>query len=193
MTLRFSGKHLDIGEAFRAHIEARIDSTLAKYRAGRAAGHVTIEPEGSGFRADCTLHLKSGVTLQADAQAHEPYASFNRAADLIENQVRRHRERLLNHHASTAADSRTQFLGEKASGTQPNDPRAKQGGTLDRHPAVIAENSTRFREMTVSGAAMELDSTNAQVVIFRRASDGRTNVVYRRPDGNIGWIDPGRE
>jgi ribosomal subunit interface protein len=196
MTLRVSGKNLDIGEAFRAHIEARIDSTLAKYRAGPAAGHVTIEPEGSGFRADCTLHLMSGVTLQADAQAHEPYASFNRAADLIENQIRRHRERLLDHHTSTTADGRTkleQFLGEKASGTQRNEPRAEQGETLDRHPAVIAEKSSRFREMTVSGAAMELDSTNAQVVVFRRASDGRTNVVYRRPDGNIGWIDPGRE
>jgi hypothetical protein len=138
----------------------------------------------------------SGVTLQADAQTHEPYASFNRAADLIENQIRRHRERLLDHHASTAADSRTkleQFLGEKASGAQPNEPRAEQGETLDRHPAVIAEPSSWFREMTVSRAAMELDSTNAQVVVFRRASDGRTNVVYRRPDGNIGWIDPGRE
>ncbi|MFZ3327445.1 MAG: ribosome-associated translation inhibitor RaiA, partial [Methylocella sp.] len=190
MTLRVSGKNLDIGEAFRTHIEARIDSTLAKYRAGSAAGHVTIEPEGSGFRADCTLHLMSGVTLQADAKAHEPYASFNHAADLIENQIRRHRERLLDHHVSTSAESRTkveQFLGEMAAGTHRNEPPAEQSETLALHPAVIAEPSSRVREMTVSGAAMELDSTNAQVVVFRRASDGRTNVVYRRPDGNIGW------
>jgi ribosomal subunit interface protein len=196
MTFRVSGKNLDIGEAFRAHIEARIDSAVAKYRAGPAEGHVTIEPEGSGFRADCTLHLMSGVTLQADARAHEPYASFNHTADLIENQIRRHRERLLDHHASTAADSRTKlehFLGEKSPGAYRDEPRTEQGETLDLHPAVIAEPSSRVREMTVSGAAMELDSTNAQVVVFRRASDGRTNVVYRRPDGNIGWIDPGRE
>jgi ribosomal subunit interface protein len=196
MTLRVSGKNLEIGEAFRARIEARIDSALAKYRAGQAAGHVTIEPEGPGFRADCTLHLMSGATLQADAKAHEPYACFNRAADLIENQIRRHRERLLDHHVSAAAESRTkleQYLGEKASGTHRNEPRAEQSETLALHPAVIAEPSSRVREMTVSGAAMELDSTNAQVVVFRRASDGRTNVVYRRPDGNIGWIDPGRE
>jgi ribosomal subunit interface protein len=195
MTLRVSGKNLEIGEAFRARIEARIDSALAKYRAGQAAGHVTIEPEGPGFRADCTLHLMSGATLQADAKAHEPYACFNRAADLIENQIRRHRERLVDHHASTAADGRTkleQFLGEKASYTQRNEPRAAIGETLE-HPAVIAEPSSRVREMTVSGAALELDSTNAQVVVFRRASDGRTNVVYRRRDGNIGWIDPGWE
>jgi ribosomal subunit interface protein len=196
MTLRVSGKNLDIGEALRAHVEARIDATLAKYRAGEAAGHVTIEPEGSGFRADCTLHLVTGATLQADAKAHEAFACFNRAADLIENQVRRHRERLLDHHAGTAADSRAklqQFLGEKASGSRPDEPGAEQGETRDLHPAVIVEPSSRYREMTVSGAAMELDSTNAQVVVFRRASDGRTNVVYRRPDGNIGWIDPGRD
>ena len=142
------------------------------------------------------LHLMSGVTLQADAKAHEPYASFNHAADLIENQIRRHRERLLDHHASTAADGRIkleQVLGEKPSGTHRDEPQAEQGETHDLHPAVIAEPSSRVREMTVSGAAMELDSTNAQVVVFRHASDGRTNVVYRRPDGNIGWIDPGRE
>src|ERR1700730_18614508 len=93
MTVRVSGKNMDIGDALREYIEARIDATLEKYRAGPAAGHVTIEREGSGFRADCTLHLKSGATVQADSQAHEPYASFNRAADFIENQVRRHRER----------------------------------------------------------------------------------------------------
>jgi len=196
MTLRVSGKNLDIGLAFRTHIETRIDTALAKYRAGLVAGHVTVEPEGSGFRADCTLHLSSGATLQADAKAQEPYASFNRAADLIENQIRRHRERLLDHHAGAAVDARPpvgQPLPEVAPEADREPSLADAGKAHDLHPAVIAEPSSGFREMTVSGAAMELDSTNAAVVVFRRASDGRTNVVYRRPDGNIGWIDPGRE
>jgi len=196
MTLRVSGKNLDIGLAFRTHIETRIDTALAKYRAGLVAGHVTVEPEGSGFRADCTLHLSSGATLQADAKAQEPYASFNRAADLIENQIRRHRERLLDHHAGAAVDARPP-VGQPPPEVAPEADRkpslADAGKAHDLHPAVIAEPSSGFREMTVSGSAMELDSTNAAVVVFRRASDGRTNVVYRRPDGNIGWIDPGRE
>jgi ribosomal subunit interface protein len=197
MTLRVSGKNLDIGSAFRTHIETRIDSALAKYRAGLVAGHVTVEPEGSGFRADCTLHLNSGATLQSDAMAKEPYASFNRAADLIENQIRRHRERLLDRHSGTAADDRP-APGQPSREELPEagrTPSLAETGTssLDLHPAVIAEPSSGFREMTVSRAAMELDSTNAPVVVFRRASDGRTNVVYRRPDGNIGWIDPSRE
>ncbi len=196
MTLRVSGKNLDIGLAFRTHIETRINSALTKYRARLVAGHVTVEPEGSGFRADCTLHLSSGATMQADAKAQEPYASFNRAADLIENQIRRHRERLLDHHASAPADEKTmigQPARESASGADAEPSLAGTGEALDRHPAVIAEPSSGYKEMTVSGAAMELDSTNAHVVVFRHASDGRTNVVYRRPDGNIGWIDPGRK
>jgi ribosomal subunit interface protein len=196
MTLRVSGKNLDIGLAFRTHIETRIDSVLTKYRAAMVAGHVTVEPEGSGFRADCTLHLRSGATLQADAKAQEPYASFNRAADLVENQIRRHRERLADRHGSATADGKTllndAFTGETPLETLESSP-AETENPLELFPAVIAEPSSGFREMTVSSAAMELDSTNAALVVFRRASDGRTNVVYRRPDGNIGWIDPGRE
>jgi ribosomal subunit interface protein len=196
MTLRISGKNLDIGVAFRTHIETRIDAALAKYRARLVAGHVTVEPEGSGFRADCSLHLSSGATLQADAKAQEPYASFDRAADLLDKQIRRHRERLMDHHTGTAANGRKAIgPGSHEEAPEPERPAApaKTEETVELHPAVIAEPSSGCREMTVSGAAMELDSTNAQVVVFRRASDGRMNVVYRRPDGNIGWIDPSRE
>jgi ribosomal subunit interface protein len=196
MTLRVSGKNLDIGDALREHIEARIESMLAKYRAGAANGHVTIEREGSGFRTDFTLHLMSGATLQADCQAHEPYASFNRAADFIESQIRRHKERLLNHHTNKPAEGKAGVelpLREKGPDSRHGESRAVQQEAGELRPAVIAEPSPQFREMTVSGAAMELDSTNAQVVVFRHASDGRTNIVYRRPDGNIGWIDPGRK
>jgi ribosomal subunit interface protein len=167
---------------------------LEKYRAGPANGHVTIEREGSGFRADCTLHLKSGATVQADSRSHEPYTCFNRAADVIENQVRRHRERLLDHHVSAAAEGRSGGEhGAHALDAQHDEALPEDGGKRSLHPAVIAELSPPFKEMTVSGAAMELDLTNAQVLIFRHASDGRMNVVYRRPDGNIGWIDPGRD
>ncbi|MCI0467652.1 MAG: ribosome-associated translation inhibitor RaiA [Beijerinckiaceae bacterium] len=103
MTLRVSGKNMDIGDSFRDHIASRIKTVLKKYRAEAAAGHVTIEREGSAFRSDCTLHLRSGATLQADSRAHEPFASFNRTADLIESQVRRHRKRLLDRHAGSAS------------------------------------------------------------------------------------------
>lgn len=190
MTLRVSGKNLDIGDALRSYVEARILATLSKYRAGPFMGHVTIEPEGSGFRADCTLHLNSGPTLQADAEAHEPYASFNRAADRIERRLRRHRKRLSNYHANgNSADTEIAIAAEPL---EAKPLAARKDGSPAPGPAVIAEPSSRFKEMTVSGAAQELDVTNAPFVIFRHACDGRPNLVYRRPDGNIGWIDPGR-
>jgi ribosomal subunit interface protein len=123
MSLRISGKGLDIGEAFRSYIEERMTLTLEKYRAGPALGHVTVEREGPGFRADCTLHLKSGATLQADHVAHDPYASFNRAAELIENQVRRHRERLTGHHPN-GAERRLKPLGPSGeiAASEPTEP-----------------------------------------------------------------------
>ncbi|SFK45556.1 ribosome hibernation-promoting factor, HPF/YfiA family [Methylocapsa palsarum] len=208
MTLRVSGKNLDIGEALRSHVEARIDAAFTKYGAGPIIGHVTIEPEGSGFRTDCTLHLNSGATLQADAKAREPYASFNRAADKIERRVRRYRKRLSDHHAAEDLSAPPAALklngGKAASGLAdaeesaderfddfpPLRPWTGEDGSLN--PAVIAEPSSAFKRMTVSKAVMELDLTNAPVLVFRHDSDGRTNIVYRRADGNIGWIDPGR-
>jgi ribosomal subunit interface protein len=131
MTLRISGKGLDVGEAFRGHIERRINSTLAKYQAGPAAGHVTVEREGAGFRADCTLHLKSGATVQADCRAHEPYASFNRAAALIENQVKRHRKRLVAHHPGMMLDRKFKL----------EEPRKKIAGTAGGGRLITGERA----------------------------------------------------
>lgn len=195
MTLRVSGKNLDIGEALRAHVQARIDLTVSKYGAGPIVGHVTIEPEGSGFRTDCTLHLNSGATLQVDAKAREPYASVNRAADRIERRVRRYRKRLSNYHAVLGPEDQTSLETNPSEqiSTEQNSPAALvEDPPRQLNPAVIAEPSSSFKKMTVSSAVMELDLTNAPLVIFRHAADGRTNIVYRRPDGNIGWIDPGR-
>lgn len=196
MTLRVSGKNLDIGESLRAHIEARIKALLSKYRAGKPVGHVTVEREGSGFRSDCTLHLRSGMTIQADAEAQDPYASFNVAAERIERRVHRFRDRLTGRRSSSASEAL------EAREVQPEivvkAPRAaipepdRDALVAESGVAVIAEPLSQFKEMSVSSAVRELDVTNAPVVVFRHACDGRTNVVYRRPDGNIGWIDPTR-
>lgn len=216
MTLRVSGKNLDIGEALRSHVQSRIDAAFAKYAAGPIVGHVTIEPEGSGYRTDCTLHLNSGATLQADAKAQEPYASFNRAADKIERRVRRYKKRLSDHHGvaeeptletlapperragkKAKVSAKTKDHGEAGSDAvlAPRPRHGEEGSgdeTANINSAVIAEPSSGFKRMTVSNAVMELDLTNASVLVFGHASDGRTNIVYRRADGNIGWIDPGR-
>src|SRR5436305_13925388 len=98
MPLRISGKNLDIGEALRQHVNEKLETATSKYFDGTVTGHVVITPDGSGYYAACTLHLASGVTLQAEARAHEPYASLDQAAERIEKQLGRHRRRHKDNH-----------------------------------------------------------------------------------------------
>jgi ribosomal subunit interface protein len=188
MPLRVSGKNLDIGESLRQHVVARVDQTIAKYYDGSVSGHVTIARDGSAYRSDCTLHLSSGVSLQAEGAAHEPYASFEQAAERIEKRLRRYKRRLKDRHGA-AAD----MAGEAA--TTPyyviESPVEDEEVGHDYNPLVIAESTTRLRELSVADAVADLDLTGAPVGVFRHAGNGRINVVYRRSDGNIGWIDPG--
>ena len=186
MTLRVSGKNLAIGEALRTHVHSRIDGVIAKYHAGVPTGHVTIEPEGSGYRADCTLFLKSGITLQVEAIAQEPYSSFDKAADRIERRLRDHRKRMNDHHG----DGIDAFAANEARDDGPDDGPLDPVDTEETFPAVVAEHAAGFQQMTVAAAVHALDNAECPVVIFRYAENQRINIVYRRADGNIGWIDP---
>ena len=191
MTLRVSGKNLTIGEALRTHVHSRIDGVVAKYHAGAPTGHVTIEPEGSGYRADCTLFLKAGITLQVEAIAHEPYASFDKAADRIERRLRDHRKRQQGRHADSHAGEMDASVADALALPpleQIEDDAEETPETT--FPAVVAEPATAFQEMTVAAAVRALDDADCPVVVFRYAENRRINIVYRRPDGNIGWIDP---
>jgi ribosomal subunit interface protein len=98
MPVRISGKNLDIGEALRQRVDEKVDAAIAKYFDGSVNGHVVITPDGSGYYTDCTLHLASGVTLQAEGRAHDPYASVDQAVNRIEKQLRRYKRRLKDHH-----------------------------------------------------------------------------------------------
>lgn len=190
MSLRISGKNLDIGESMRQHVEARVAAATDKYFDGAVRGSVTLEPEGSGFRSDCTLHLTSGVTIRAEGRAQEPYASFDRAAERIEKQLRRYKRRLKDHHAGR--DAEAVDAGPVANYViEAPDPDAEEHA--DFKPAIVAEASSRLSAFTISAAVAELDFTGAPVVVFRHAGSGRVNVVYRRGDGHIGWVDPGAE
>ena len=186
MTLRVSGKNLAIGEALRTHVHSRIDGVVAKYHAGSPNGHVTIEPEGSGYRADCTFFLKAGITLQVEAIAQEPYTSFDKAADRIERRLRDHRKRLTGRHAEGPAPM-VEALGVDDLETAPE---IDEGPEEETFPVVVAEHADAFEEMTVAAAVHQLDAAMCGVVIFRYAENRRINIVYRRADGNIGWIDP---
>lgn len=191
MTLRVSGKNLAIGEALRTHVHSRIDGVVDKYNAGRPTGHVTIEPEGSGYRADCTLFLKNGITLQVEALAQEPYASFDKAADRIERRLRDHRKRLQGRHGTNGHVGELDASAAEALALPPLS-EIEDDGPDDAvsFPAVVAEQAAGITEMTVAAAVEKLDAAGCPVVVFRYAENARINFVYRRADGNIGWIDP---
>lgn len=193
MTLRVSGKNLAIGEALRTHVHSRIDGVVSKYHAGVPNGHVTIEPEGSGYRADCTLFLKSGITLQVEAIAHEPYATFDKAADRIERRLRDHKKRIVGRHGEPLAAGVLAINEAFVPGgddTADEEADADEAIPGDSFPAVVAEHAREAPEMTVAEAVRALETSERPVVVFRYAENRRINLVYRREDGNIGWLDP---
>jgi ribosomal subunit interface protein len=184
MTLRVSGKHMDIGDAFRTRIEDRIGDVMGKYFDRGFSGQVTVEKQGSRFAADCHLHLASGTDIQAAGQAQDPQSAFEIAAERIENRLRRYKSKLKAHVNTAVAHEITYRVVESL----PDDDHEEVAA--DYAPAIIAETSMALAKMTVASAVMELDLKDRPVFVFRNAKDGQVNMVYRRADGNVGWIDP---
>lgn len=186
MTLRVSGKNMDVGDALRGKAEDHFDAVVLKYFDGGYDGHLTLTPDGIGFRADCVVHLDSGAMLQASAQGGDATSAYEVMALNIEKRLRRYNRKLkqrprgINGSADDVAAQYTVF----GSGSELDE--------LDEDyaPPVIAESTQNLRQLSVEEAVMELDLTGNQVVMFRHAGHGGLNVVYRRSDGNIGWIDP---
>jgi len=187
MALRVSGKGFDLGESLRDHVNARVDAATGKYFDGQVNGHVVVEHEGAGYRADCTLHLSSGITLHAEGRAHEPYASFDQAAERLEKRLRRYKRRLKEHHAGDAQN-------HLASGTIADytlaAPDREAEEVHEFNPVVVAERTASLKSLAVADAVLDLELSGAPVMVFRHKGNGRVNIVYRRGDGNIGWIDP---
>ena len=192
MPFRISGKNIDIGDALRERVSARIAESLGKYFDGGYSGHVTVGKEGFGFRTECAIHLDSGITLQAEAMAADAYASADQAALRIEKRLRRYKGRLKDRHAARAdgiaPDAEQAIDAQSYVIAAPDQDEVVGDGEIN--PIIIAESTTVLKQLSVSEAVMELDLTGAAVIVFRHAGHGRVNIVYRRGDGHIGWIDP---
>lgn len=189
MTLRISGKQMDIGDAFRLRIEERIGEAIRKYFDGGFSGRVTVEKSGSRYSADCMLNLDSGMALQAAGQAQDPLLAFDAAAERIEKRLRRYKRRLKSHAGAGQNGSAGPYDDIAYSVISPvaeDDDEAPE----DYAPAIVAESSIALRTMSVASAVIELDTKDSPVFVFRNAGNEHVNVVYRREDGNIGWIDP---
>lgn len=188
MTLRISGKNLDIGEALRTHVHARVTEALGKYFDGAYNGHVTVEREGIGFHTECLLHLATGLTLQAEALAHDAHASVDQAAERLSKRLRRYKGRLRDYRHGANVSAPEDFAATSYVIASPESEHEDEV-PHDFTPVVIAEQTAGLRRLSVSEAVVDLDLTGAPVLVFQHAGHGRVNVVYRRPDGHIGWID----
>lgn len=186
MQLRITGKGIDVGEVLRTQIGDRLNAALDKYFDGGWSALVTLEREGAGFRTECHVHLDSGMDLQARGHAADAYISFDQSADRLEKRLRRYKRRLKNRQTEGAGDALAATDYTIAAG----DESEEADEPIDDNPVVIAETRTSIRSMTVGMAVMALDLADAPVTVFRNVANGRLNVVYRRADGNIGWIDP---
>jgi len=190
MPFRVSGKNLDIGEALRERVSARIVEALSKYFDGGYSGHVTVEKEGFGFRTECAIHLDSGMTLHAEANAADAYTSADSAALRIEKRLRRYKRRLKDRSAARQNGANGAGIIDAPSYVIEAPDIDSDEEVTEFNPVIIAEQTTTLKQLSVSEAVMELDLTGAPVVVFRHAIHGRVNLVYRRPDGNVGWVDP---
>lgn len=192
MPLRVSGKNLDVGEALRQRVSDRIADALGKYFDGGWSGHVTVAREGSGYRSDCALHLDSGTVLQAHGDAQDPYSSADAAVERIERRLRRHKDRVRRHPTGdSGSDAYADLPVERAALTVLAAPEHdEEEGLSGWSPTVVAESTTSLPQLTVSEAVLELDLSGCAALVFRHAGHGRINVVFRRSDGHIGWVDP---
>jgi ribosomal subunit interface protein len=191
MPFRVSGKNIAIGESLRSRVNQRIAEATAKYFDGGYSGHVTIGKDGFGFRTECVIHLDSGIVLEAEAIAADAYLSADQAAVRIEKRLRRYKRRLRDQQAARV-DGRGMDAPSISAPTYviaaPEQDAEEE--IADFNPVIIAESTTALKRMSVSEAVMQLDLTGTTVVVFRHAGHGRINLVYRRPDGHIGWVDP---
>ena len=186
MQIKITGKHLDIGDALRAHIETRLQSLRERFFEGTVHGNVVLEKRRNLFLTDCTIHLATGLVLQAHAEDGAAMSSADGALAHLEKQLKKYKQRLKDHHRTPREmrepreASRYVIQQEEHEGDEPE----------GLHAPVIAETSTVIPQLSVGEAVMQLDISTTPFVLFHNSKEGRLNVVYRRPDGNIGWLDP---
>lgn len=188
MKYRISGKQIDIGDALTAHVQQELGSVVEKYAQRPTDAQVVFSKTAHEFVCEIVVHLSTGLTAQASARATEIYAAFDDSAEKMDKQLRRYKRRLKDHHKERAnpvevlgGASYILAAGNEAEETEPE--------TLQ--PMIIAEMETRVPTVSVGEAVMQMELAHAPVLVFRNEKTNGVNVVYRREDGNIGWIDPG--
>ena len=190
MQIQIAGRKMDLGDALRSRIETGLEAAVTKYFDREFDGHVTVSPNGHETEIDCNIHLPSGIILQSTGKASDPYAALDEALEKLEKRVRRYKRRLKDHHKNGSAP----FPSEPASAfvlkCAADDEAEETPGENGEAPVIVAEAASQIRTMTVSQAVLQLELGESPALMFRNAKHSGLNMVYRRADGNIGWVDP---
>ena len=187
MRYQISGKQIDVGEALQTHVKAEMGEVVEKYAQRPTECIVVFSRSAFEFVCEATIHLSTGLTAQAKGHATEIYAAFESCREKMDKQLRRYKRRIRNHHSNRSGP--VEFGGASSyilAATE--DAEEAEPDTLQ--PVVIAEMETKIPSITVGEAVMQLELAGQKMVVFRNEGHGGVNVVYRRDDGNIGWIDP---
>jgi ribosomal subunit interface protein len=186
MEIRVSGHQMDTGSALQEHASDRLSAISEKYFSRALSSAVTFGKAPAGaFACDIVLHVNQGLILKSHGQAQDAHQAFEQAADKVEKQLRRYKRRLKDRHEQTNHAARE----EDAAYTvfDAGDPEAEDAPDA---PPVIAETRTDIPEVSVADAVMLLDLRHTPALFFKNAGTGRHNMVYRRGDGSIGWVEP---
>jgi ribosomal subunit interface protein len=186
MNLTVKGKNIDVGDALRTHVSEALDHGIGKYFGNPIEATVTFTKESHLFITDLSVHIGRNIQMHAESSADQAYIAFDRAMEHLTKRLRRHKRRLRDHHRAEIESFRaSQYI--LAPDEEETDAHAVNGSDA---PAVIAEMQTEIPTLTVGEAVMRLDLSNLKAIMFLNRAHGGLNMVYRRNDGNIGWVDP---
>lgn len=196
MDFKIHGKQMDLGDALKTHIQNKLEDLNQKYFNRAIDASVTLTPEGSSFiKTHISIRVGKDIMVMADTVEPDPYVSFDSAAEKVGKQLRRYKKRIRDHHERLEETPESEIMKARsytlaAFPDAENDNQEEDDVPVGEDPIIIAEMDTDIRTMAVADAVMRLDLSGQNVMLFRNAQHNGLNVIYRRADGNIGWIDP---
>lgn len=187
MRYQITGKHIDIGEALQQHVQTELGDVFGKYSGRPTDANVVFSKSGSEYVCETVVHLSTGLTSQAKAHAHEIYGAFDACCEKMDKQLRRYKRRLKDHHKERVEPVELSAAGSYilASTNESEESEPESVNSM-----IVAEMEAKIPSLSVGEAVMQMELADAPVLVFRNEGHNGVNVVYRRDDGNIGWIDP---
>lgn len=187
MLYQISGKQIDIGEALQVHVRAELGDVVDKYAGRPTDANIVFSKDAHEYVCEATVHLSTGLSAQARAHATEIYSAFDKCSEKLDKQLRRYKRRLKDHHRDRAQpvelSAASSYILAASGNSDESEPESLQ-------PMIIAEMESKIPSISVGEAVMQMELAEAPVLVFRNEGNNGINVVYRRDDGNIGWVDP---